>query len=169
MKRREEMSSGTNPKRQTRTVGAIMIIPIDDYFVYVQSLDFGEEVIFDYRTKTPLKDLSPLLKARELCRVSVYSDVISSGIWRKVGKLPIREDLLDCKMKFIYDKFTNRFFLYNPKGPFNIPPKEVSQEKCKGLEPVAVWGREHVEQRIRDYYEGRTCSVLKELFDLVAN
>ena len=107
------MSSGTNPKRQRRTVGAIMIIPIDDYFVYVQSLDFGEEVIFDYRTKTPLKDLSPLLKARELCRVSVYSDVISSGIWRKVGKLPIREDLLDCKMKFIYDNFSVRkHFLY---------------------------------------------------------
>ena len=86
-----------------------MEINIDDeYYVYAQSYPHIQEVVFDYRSKEPLKDLSVLLSAKQLFRVAVYRRVIGSGYWKKVGKLPLREDLLPIQMKYIYHKFDKR-------------------------------------------------------------
>lgn len=164
MKKQGKENSENKPIRQRRTIGAIMAIPVDGYYVYMQSLDFGREVVFDYRSDTILTDLSPLLKAKEMFRVCVYAYPISNGTWRKIGKLPIREDLTSTPMQFIYHAYNGKFELYNPETG-NMTPS--TKEQCKGLEPAAIWGQEHVEQRVRDYYNGKPCSILKNLFELV--
>ena len=168
MKMQEEKSSVSDKKqiRQRRVVGAVMEINIDDeYYVYAQSYPHSQEVVFDYRSSEPLEDLSVLLSAKQLFRVAVYRRVIGSGYWKKVGKLPLREDLLPVQMKYVYHKYDDmQFEIYNPATGKVTP---ATKDECRGLEPAAVWDYMHVEQRIKDYYNGFPCSVLKETFDAI--
>ena len=167
MKMQEETSSvrDRKPIRQKRVVGAVMEINIDDeYYVYAQSYPHTQEVIFDYRSKEPLKDLSVLLSAKQLFRVAVYRRVIGSGYWKKVGKLPLREDLLPVQMKYIYHKFDNiQFELYNPATGKVTP---ATKDECRGLEEAAVWDYGAIIERIRDYYNDVPCVWLNEEYEL---
>ena len=168
MKKQEEKNSANRekPKRQRRVEGAVMAIHIDgQYYVYMQSLPYSQEVVFDYHTDECLTDLTPLLTARELFRVCVYAHVISDGIWRKIGKLPIRDDLKEPKMKYIYDRYSKEFFLYKP-GETNIPMRPATKEQCRGLERTSVWGRHNVEDRIRGYYNNKPCQWIIDEYEI---
>jgi len=81
-------------KRQRRTPGSIVKIDLKNgYYNYAQIVENGI-AFFDIYTKDPeLEDLSILLEKPVLFILEVYRDVISTGLWLKVGKLPIREDL----------------------------------------------------------------------------
>jgi len=142
-----------------------MEINIDDkYYVYAQSYPHTQEVIYDYRSKEPLKDLSVLLSAKQLFRVTVYRRVIGSGYWKKVGKLPLREDLLPVQMEYVYHKYDNiQFELYNPATGKMTP---ATKEECRGLEEAAVWDYGAISERIRDHYNGAPCIWLKQKDEL---
>jgi hypothetical protein len=132
--------------------GAILEICIDNqYYVYAQILTKGlGYAFFDFKSETKIKDLNLLQKANILFIVMVYNDIITKGVWVKVGKLPIRNDLLVQPMKYIQDiQNPNSFELYNPNtGEIT----KATREQCEGLEYAAVWEANHVEDRIRDYY-----------------
>ena len=167
MKMQEEKSSVNDKKtiRQRRVVGAVMEINIDnEYYVYAQSYPHSQEVVFDYRSSEPLKDLSVLLSAKQLFRIAVYRRVIGSGYWKKVGKLPLREDLLPVQMKYIYHKFDSiQFEIYNPATGKVTP---ATKDECRGLEEAAVWDYGAIIDRIRDYYNGVPCIWLNEEHEL---
>ena len=142
-------------KKQRITEGALLEINIDDqYYVYAQILRNGlGYAFFDYRTTNKITDFEILNQANILFILMVYNDVITIGRWMKVGKMPIRKDLLVLPMKYIQDAQNPDFFeLYNPNtGEIT----KATKEECLGLECSAVWEAEHVESRIIDYYEGR--------------
>lgn len=141
-------------KRQRITEGAILEINIkNDYYVYAQILVKGlGYVFFDYRSKWHLTDLDELLKCEILFIVMVYNDVVTQGKWIKVGKLPIRKDLLVQPMKFIQDSTNpDKFELYNPNNGEIV---NATRAECVGLERASVWEANHVEDRIRDHYLG---------------
>ena len=121
------------------------------------------QIIFDYRSKEPLKDLSVLLTAKQLFRITVYRSVIGSGHWLKVGKLPLREDLLPLQLQYIYHSYGNiEFEIYNPMTG-QITPS--TKDECKGLEEAAVWDYGAINERIRDYYNNAPCRwVYYEIF-----
>ena len=98
-------------KRQRRTPGSIVKIDLKNAQLLENGIAF-----FDIYTKDPeLEDLSILLEKPVLFIVSVYRDVISTGLWLKVGKLPIREDLKILPMQCIQDALNEtQFELYNP-------------------------------------------------------
>ena len=167
MKKQAEKSSVSDTKtiRQKRVIGAVMEINIDnEYYVYAQSYPYNKEVIFDYRSTEPLKDLSVLLSAKQLFRITVYRRVIGSGYWKKVGKLPLREDLLPVQMQYVYHKYDNiKFDIYNPATGIMTP---ATKEECRGLEEAAVWDYGAISERIRDHYNGIPCIWLKEEYEL---
>ncbi len=142
--------------KQRITEGAILEINIDNqYYVYAQILTKGlGYAFFDLKSKLKIQDLTILQKANILFIVTVYNDIITQGIWVKVGKLPIRNNLLVQPMKYIQDiQNPNNFELYNPNtGEI----KKATREQCVGLECAAVWEANHVVDRIRDYYLGRS-------------
>jgi len=162
---KEKLDGSIKVKRQKRTLGAVMEINIDnEYYVYAQSYPYTQEIIFDYRSKEPLKDLSVLLSAKQLFQVAVFRWVIGSGHWKKVGKLPLREDLLPAQMKYIYHKFDRvKFEIYNPET-VQITPS--SKEECRGLERCSVWGAESIKDRIRDHYNGVPCMWLEDEYEI---
>jgi hypothetical protein len=139
--------------KQRITTGAILEVNIEgQYYVYTQILGKAGYAFFDYKSKEKLEDLTVLLSARILFILSVYDDIITKGEWLKVGKLPIRSDLLVQPLQFIQDNLNpNNFEHYNPNtGEIT----KATREECEGLERAAVWEANHVEDRIRDYYLG---------------
>ena len=131
------------------------------YYNYAQLLENGI-AFFDIYTKDPeLEDLSILLKKTILFIVSVYRDVISTGLWLKIGKLPIREDLKTLPMQCIQDALDEtQFELYNPNtGEMT----KATREECEGLETCAVWEAYHVESRLRDHYNGVPNDIVEAL------
>jgi Immunity protein 26 len=143
-------------KRQRRTVGAIVRIEIGDgCYCYAQILDKGI-AYFDLKTKDTLenKELNKLLDCSVLFFGSVYNDVITRGRWLKVGKLPIRDEFTTLPMKFIHDDLKpGSFELYDPNTG-EITPS--TYDECKSLECAAVWEGSHVEDRLRDHFNGTT-------------
>lgn len=153
-------------KRQIITPGSILEIHIEkEYYVYAQILLNGlGYAFFDFKSKVRLMDLNTLLNCKVLFILMVYDDVITKGVWLKVGKLPIREELLIQPMKFIQDALNpDKFQLYNPNtGEIS----SATKKDCKGLERASVWEANHVEDRIRDHYLGVPCAWLKEDYEL---
>ena len=141
--------------KQRITEGAILEIKIENhYYVYAQILTKGlGYAFFDFKSTQRLADFTVLKDTKILFIVMVYSDVITQGRWFKVGKLPIREGLVVQPMKFIQDSLNlEKFELYNPNNGEITP---ATKQEVLGLECAAVWEAEHVESRIRDYYEGK--------------
>ena len=92
--------------------------------------------------------------------IAVYNDVVTTGVWEKVGKLPIREDLKILPNQFIHHKNENpEYELYNTETG-EITPS--SKEEVKGLECCAVWDSHHVVDRIRCHYNGEPCIWLND-------
>lgn len=142
-------------KRQRITEGAILEINIEnEYFIYAQILLKGlGYAFFDYKSKDMIKDLNYLLECKVLFIIAVYDDVVTKGVWKKIGKLPIRHDLLIQPMKFIQDPYDfNKCDLYDPNTGEVTP---ATKGECTNLERAAVWEANHVEDRIKDHYLGR--------------
>ena len=140
--------------KQRITLGSIIELNIhDQYFCYAQILTEADCAFFDYKSIERLKDLSILEKADILFIVAVYNDVITQGRWMKVGKLEIRQSLKNKPMKFIQDSLNHaKFEFYNPNNGEITP---ATRKQCVGLEYAAVWEASHIEDRIRDHYEGK--------------
>lgn len=152
-------------KKQRITIGAILEINIENrYYVYAQILHNSNCVFFDYKSSKPLDDFSNLGNVPVLFIIAIYNDVITKGHWLKVGKLAVRKEFEVLPFKFIQD-FQNpeKFELYNPNNGAIIPS---SKNEIRGLERAAVWDAIHVEDRIRDYYNGVPCLWLKDDFEL---
>ena len=85
--------------------------------------------------------------------MTIYSNVIPSGRWEKVGKLPLRPSLVRQPLKFIQDSLKlENVELYDPNDG---TIKKATKEKCVGLEAAGVWAAEHVKSRILDHFEGK--------------
>lgn len=155
-------------KRQKETIGAIVEINVyNEYYCYAQILTHSNLAFFDYRADKQLKDFSLLDNCSLLFILCVYKDVITQGHWLKVGKMPIREEFRILPMKYIYHKFDKlQFELYNPNTGEDIPS---TKEECRGLERSAVWDKHHVEDRLRDHYNGVSCIWLKEDYEIFNN
>ena len=164
MNKQEGKSLENNQKRQKITIGSVFEVPINgEYYVYGQILPNGGYVFFDYKSKMPIRNISTLTSAPILFVVGVYDYVITRNIWHKVGKLPIRKELETQPMQYIYDSKTGKFSLYD-NNTGTITPS--SKDAVRGLECAAVWGENHIIDRIRDYYNHIPCIWLKEHYEL---
>jgi hypothetical protein len=77
-------------KRQQRTVGAIVKIPLDDgWHTYAQILPEADCSVFEARTEKELT-VSEVVSRPVLFRVAVYRHAFTRGRWPKVGTAPLR-------------------------------------------------------------------------------
>ena len=140
-------------KRQQRTVGAIVKIPLKDnehsYAVVLPKACFG---VFDVKTNQAL-DIGEIYSKKILFIVAVYNAAVTSGRWEKIGKVELDERFETLPMHFIQDPINPTLFRkYNPNTGEMFP---ATKQDCLGLECAAVWQAEHVEDRIWDYHLGR--------------
>ncbi|RYZ25885.1 MAG: hypothetical protein EOO10_17075 [Chitinophagaceae bacterium] len=85
--------------------------------------------------------------------VTIYSSVIPSGRWPRVGKADVKQQLKALRLKFIQDPLNLASFeLYDPNtGDI----RKATRQECVGLERSSVWAAEHVESRIGDHFAGK--------------
>ena len=147
--------------RQQRTVGAIVEIKLrNNLYSYGRILDKANFAIYDILTEETLS-INEIVKRPVLFIVAVQNDAVTTGRWRKIGKLPLEKNLLSLPMKFIQDGLVpNIFKLYDPNTGKTI---KATKEDCLGLERAAVWEAKQVEDRIRDYHDEKPNRWLKNM------
>lgn len=140
--------------------GTVFELNIDGIYYYAQSLHYGNMAYFDYRSDKPIVDILELTNAPVLFVAYTHSYILTKKLWKKVGYLDIREELKDDIIFFIYSKVDGTFEKYSSKTGEVFPS---SLEDCRGLEICAVWDKNHIEDRIRDYYLGVPCVWLNNI------
>ncbi|WP_192820977.1 immunity 26/phosphotriesterase HocA family protein [Rufibacter sp. LB8] len=148
-------------KKQRRTIGAVVEIPLDDgthcYGIVLEDASVG---VFKVKTNENL-EIPDILNKEVLFIVAVYNEAITSGRWKKVGKVQLDGRFEVLPLKFIQDSHdATSIDIYNPNTG-EITPS--TKEECMGLECAAVWAAEHVESRIIDYFNNKENVWVKQL------
>jgi len=140
-------------KRQQRTVGAIVKVPLEDgYHTYSRILT-DTFAFYDVRTKTDIADLKEIISKPILFNILVDNYAVTKGHWLKIGFLPLEENLKVSPRFYIQDAIHNDRFSILESDGFTIRP--ATRDECVGLERLASWYPELVEERVNDYYAGR--------------
>ena len=97
-------------------------------------------------------DLTKVYESEILFIVTVMKSVLTSGRWGVVDSRPLGDDLLAPNEYYLKDALTGRFSVYRSTDGSS---RDSTLEECKYLEAAAVWESGHLEERLRDYFEGR--------------
>ena len=152
-------------KRQRWTIGSIVEVKVEDYYVYAQITEKKDLAFFDYQATEPLISFEILESTPILFIVSVYSDVITKGVWLKVGKMPLRTECQGTTVEFIFDTINYKFELYiRNKDSFKTIPCE--KKDILGLECCAVWEALAIEDRIACHYKGEISIWMENEYDI---
>lgn len=145
-------------KRQRRIVGDVVQIPLGDgTHTYARVLPEASFAFYDSRTSAEI-EIANVVNLPVLFFIAVSTEAIRDRRWRVVGHVPL-DDRLRTPARFIQDPYdADSFSLY--KDGQIIP---ATRQECVGLECMAVWEPEHVENRLRDYYAGRKNKELESL------
>lgn len=142
-----------NPVRHKITPGDIVKIQFSEHFhTYGRVLLHGRVAIYDCKTETDIADLDVILKCPVLFYTVPYDYTIKCGHWKIIGNHPLEEMLKKPLPQFLQDR-TNPYECQLVYGEWDL--HDALYYECIGLERVAVWAPEHVEERIRDYYDGK--------------
>lgn len=137
-------------KKQKRTIGSIVKVPVDDYFIYAQILDNTEMVFFDTKNLEN-ENINQIVEFPVLFRVATNDNYILDGTWEKIGKSEIKKEFLQPVPYFIQDALNPDKFEIYLNG--NIRP--ATKKECLELDRCAVWAVNHIEDRIRDHYNNK--------------
>lgn len=146
------MTALETSKRQKRTVGAVVKIPLEEgYHTYARILK-NAFAFYDLRTKEDIEDLEKITASKVLFITGVYDYAITKGYWLKVGTIPLGKEFEQVAPQYIQDAIQkDKFKLFYSNGKV----KDVSLEEVRGLERVAVWTPEAIQERLNDHYAGR--------------
>ncbi|MEM7179549.1 MAG: immunity 26/phosphotriesterase HocA family protein [Spirochaetota bacterium] len=150
-------------KRQHRTVGGIVKIPLKDgYHAYDRILPGAFFAFYDCDTKQDIDDLQSIIDSPILFITAVENYAVTKGLWRKVGKLPLEETLLAEPKRFIQDPIQPDKLEIIENGI----RRKATLAECKGLERETVWEPEAIQQRMLEYYSGKTSKWLQQILDI---
>jgi hypothetical protein len=131
--------------------GTIVRINLDDgYHIYGRELQHPFLAVYDARAK---KEMTPdqIVVQHTLFIVGVFDQALKR--WKPVGYVPLLPDELPVPDRFIQDVINpNDCRIVNAHG--HERPATIAE--CEGLESATIWDSDEVEDRIRDYYAGRT-------------
>jgi len=140
------MNTNTKSSRQRIKEGDIVAIPLSNGR-YAFGREFSHGLgIYDYVATS--KELLPTNINRFLFIVDVYRDVMTSGIWQKIGA-DKQIDINSPKNHkgFVIDLINGNYEIYDFETGTS---RKSSMQECHGLERVAAWDAEHITQRIED-------------------
>jgi Domain of unknown function (DUF4259) len=132
--------------------GVLLRVDLDDrWHSYARMLARSPNFAFyDCRVSTPPVDVLSIV-SRPVLFVLAVNERASSGHWLKIGQVPLEMAPVPIPNRFMQDIGTDACQIVDEA--FNT--RSATPEECVGLERVAVWDPEHVEERLRDHYAGR--------------
>ena len=149
------------PRRKSGTIYEIVID--NSYYCYAEIIPYGNMAFFDYKSDKPLEDLSVLLTTPVLFIVAIYPYILTKKLWKKVGIINLREEFNNDVQFYVYHRIYDSFDIYSSKTGELI---KSTREECLGLEQCAIWGVNHIEDRLRAYYSGKPCIWLKDDYQI---
>lgn len=144
------MKNNKKTNRQIVKPGDIMQIHLRNG-KYMYARKFKDDTAFyDYISDTPINNIDILKDKKILFHVGVYRDIVSCGVWPKIGKIPFQnEDESYGDVQCIYDFIGDRFqYYYKGKIYGNPSPKD-----CYNMDYVAAWDIGDIEERLIHYIE----------------
>ena len=109
-------------------------------FAFLEGVFEGEEPVRDVRDRAVL------------FKLWVMDSAVKSGRWPVVGKADLTVvSALDGALFFKQDKISGKLSVYDAVTNAESP---LRFEEADRLECAAVWGAEHIEDRLRDYVNG---------------
>lgn len=138
-------------KRQRWTEGSIVKIDMGDgAWCFGQCLMRPIIGFFDLKVGEP-PPIEELVKRKFLFCLPVMLYAITQGMWVKIGKATFDRKSAESLKFFKQDPISGRFYISD-----NVADVPASYEDIIDLERDAVWDPEHIEDRLRDHFAGRS-------------
>jgi hypothetical protein len=140
-------------KRQRVKPGDIIKVSIDHAsHTYARILNDASVAFYDCKTSEEFEDIEKIISSPILFIITVDRGVLISGEWPKVGSMPLENHLQINPPKYIKTiGHENRFEIYN-----NGKIHSATRDECIGLELMASWKKQHIDERLQCHYEGKT-------------
>lgn len=143
------MNKKTNPLKSA--IGDIVKIDLGDgLHCYARVLEEGLFAFYDCRVREE-RTIEQIIASPILFQVPVMDYAVKRGRWSIVGNAPLTDSLKNPPPRFIQDALRKDIFRIYEKGKI----RPATRAECIGLEREAGWDPAHVEDRLRDHYEGR--------------
>lgn len=142
-------------KRTRRTPGQFVEIDLGGFTAFGRVLREPLFAFYDHRCAAGSSLELPWLASQPVAfRIMVMNHAVTRGRWRVVGSMPLSPDLISLPDFFEQDALTSRLTIYND----DLAPsyeRPATRQECETLERAVVWEPEHVEDRLRDHFEGQ--------------
>ena len=141
-------------KRQRFEPGAVLRVGLDDgTHTYARMLSHSPYLaVYDARRSDDDIDVEQVVRSPVLFVVAVSAAAYRSGRWRRVGWVPPLAGAVEIPKFFMQD-------IFDPQQCQVVDhlggQRAATPPECVGLERLAVWAAEHIEERVRDHYENR--------------
>lgn len=140
--------------KQRSVIGALVEIDLGDCnYAYARIVSKSEPAFYDRLAEGKVVDYAATYEDRIAFITSVTNSAVTSGRWTIVDKRPLEPELAQERKYFMLDAQSGEYSLYYSISG-DIRP--ASAKQCTDLERAAVWDPEHVEDRLRDHFAGRT-------------
>ena len=141
---------------KTLKIGDILEIPVcDNKFSYCQ---VGPSPLFIFYGGlfSEWPGIESLFAQHILFKLWVYKEALKNKRWKKICSADISEEHLESPDMRKQDIISGRLSIYNNKLSETNFERRANFSEVKDLEAAAVWEMSHVEDRIRDFYLGRS-------------
>lgn len=133
-------------------LGTYFIINLGDYYVFGRIIEDYIFVFFDFQSSKEDIDLDMLLEKNILFSIHVGWAAITSKRWKVLAIKSLEEKFRIATPFFVQEMGNDDLCWIDYNGKRN----QVTKSECFGLERLATWNAIHVEQRIRDHYDGKS-------------
>ncbi|OTG86996.1 hypothetical protein B9T31_05135 [Acinetobacter sp. ANC 4558] len=146
-----------NNKRRRVKVGDIYGIQLDgNSFGYCIVLEDGITGFFDLKTCELIQDVDIISCKNILFKVWIMKYSYKNGNWFSLGNIKLSEDMKKRVLFFKQDLFdySQIYIYYEDREKNEVIEIPATYEDIRNLERAAVWDFEHIEDRLRDYFNG---------------
>lgn len=140
---------GRQKLRQRRKEGSFVKIPLGQgKFGYGRVLEEPLFAFYSIVSETCI-DLDKIVSSPILFKINVMNYAITKGVWEIIGFKPLESQLQERVNFFRVDALSGELFVYTYDRE-----RPATHSECIGMERLAVWDPEHVEDRLRDHIAG---------------
>lgn len=139
-------------KRKMPKVGSLLRISVQEGYCFARVLNNLQIAVYElFISRGCAIELEDVYQSRVIFKMTVMKSALVSGRWETIDCRDL-DPILSAPIEyFTYDKITKRYSIYN-SADGSLRPS--TYEECKSLEAAAVWDFVHVEDRIRDHFNG---------------
>jgi len=140
-------------KKQRYDTDKIVRIMIDEnQYSFGRTLMKPYVAFYDYKTNEKQANIGEIITKPIMFILCIYDYVITKGRWEIVADVPNSAIDVAIPLQFLQDAFPPySCSLIDAQG--NSISASIGE--CRRLERCAVWEPEHVEERIKDFYDGK--------------